>query len=146
MIRTMMNGFTLAALLGGVAYAETHEVRMLNSGEAGIMIFEPATLSVAPGDTVKFLPTDRGHNAETVAGMIPEGADAFKGRIDEEIEVTLEAEGLYAVKCAPHFGLGMVMLIAVGDAKSEAISLDDFLAGRVPPKAKESFIELLAEF
>jgi plastocyanin len=42
---------------------------MLNRGESGTMVFEPAGLRIAPGDTVKFIATDRGHNAETVPGM-----------------------------------------------------------------------------
>ena len=39
------------------------------------MVFEPALIRVAAGDTVKFIPTDPGHNAETVRGMAPEGSE-----------------------------------------------------------------------
>lgn len=147
MIRTMIKGIAVAALMGSAAYAETYEVQMLNRGDDGeIMVFEPAFLQIAPGDTVKFLATDKSHNAEAIVGMVPEGADVFKGAINEEIEVTLDSEGLYAVKCAPHFAMGMVMTIAVGDAADEIAAPDDFLAGRIPPKAKERFVEQLAEF
>ena len=38
------------------------------------MVFEPALVKVAPGDTVKFVATDKGHNAETIKGMLPDGA------------------------------------------------------------------------
>ena len=147
MIRTMILGFAVGALMGSAAYADTYEVQMLNRGDDGaIMVFEPASLQVAPGDTVKFVATDKSHNAEAIAEMIPEGADAFKGKINEEIEVTLDAEGLYADKCAPHFAMGMVMTIAVGDAADEISSPDNFFAGRIPPRAKKRFIDQLAQF
>ncbi len=61
------------------AAAADFEVHMLNKGAEGAMVFEPAFVKVAPGDTVTFIPTDKGHNVETIKGMIPEGAEAFKG-------------------------------------------------------------------
>ncbi len=123
--------------------AETFEVQMLNKGEAGRMVFEPASLAIASGDTVRFVATDRGHNAETLDGMIPEGAESFRGKINEEIEVTLTADGLYGVMCKPHFAMGMVMIIAVGQ---DTALPDDFFEGRIPPKAKKRFEAQLAAF
>lgn len=136
MFRTVVSGLALAALLGGAAFAETFEVQMLNKGADGErMVFEPAFIQAQPGDTIKFVPTDKGHNAEVNKGMLPEGAEAFKGKVSKEIEVTLDTEGVYGVICKPHYAMGMVMTIAVGDVQAP----DDFLAGRVPPKAKERF-------
>jgi len=136
MIRPLATGLALAALMGGAAAAETFEVKMLNKGSDGErMVFEPAFVQAAPGDTIKFLATDPGHNAESVDGMIPDGAEGFSGRINEEIEVTMTEEGVYGVICKPHFAMGMVMTIAVGDVDAP----EDFLAGRVPPKAKQRF-------
>lgn len=74
--------------------------------------------------------------------MLPEGAEPFEGRINEEIEVTLDVEGVYGVICKPHYAMGMVMTIAVGDVEAP----DDFLEGRVPRKAKERFEAQLASF
>ena len=97
------------------AAAREWQVRMLNRGDDGTaMVFAPAFLVVQPGDTVRFLATDRGHNAESIAGMTPPGATPFKGRINEEIVVKVTAPGLYGVKCLPHLGMGMVALIQVG--------------------------------
>jgi pseudoazurin len=141
MFRTLVCSFACAALLGGSAYAETFEVQMLNKGSDGEgMVFEPAFLQVQPGDTVKFLATDKGHNAEVNAGMHPEGAEPFQGKVNEEIEVTLDAEGVYGVICKPHFAMGMVMTIAVGDVDMP----DDFFAGRVPPNARKRFEDQLS--
>ena len=91
---------------------------------------------------MKFLATDKGHNAESIPEMIPEGAEPFKGKINEEIEITLDVPGMYAVKCLPHFAMGMVMTIAVG----EDVALPaDYLEGRLPPKAKERFSDQLSD-
>ena len=141
MFRTLMTSAALIITLGGAVSAETFEVKMLNKGEGGTMIFEPAGLRIAAGDTVKFLATTKGHNAEAVDGMIPEGAESFAGKINEEIEVTLTEPGFYGVKCKPHFAMGMVMVIAVGD---EAAAPDAFLEGRLPKKAKQRFEEALS--
>jgi pseudoazurin len=140
LIKTSATLATVAMLLSGAAWAETVEVKMLNKGEAGTMVFEPAFVQIAAGDTVKFLPTDKGHNAESVKGMIPEGAEPFKGKINQEIDVTFDTEGLYGVKCLPHFAMGMVMTIAVGENVEVPA---DFLEGRLPKKAKERFEESL---
>ncbi|WP_238987425.1 pseudoazurin [Roseovarius dicentrarchi] len=134
---------TLAAaamLLSGAAWAETVEVKMLNRGEAGTMVFEPAFVQIAPGDTVKFVPTDKSHNAESMEEMMPEGAEPFKGKINEEIDVTFDVEGLYGVKCLPHFAMGMVMTIAVGENVEVPA---DYLEGRLPRNAKKRFEEQL---
>lgn len=136
MFRTLATGFALAALMGSAAFAETFEVQMLNKGSDGErMVFEPAFVQAAPGDTIKFIAADKGHNAEVNEGMMPDGAEAFKGKINEEMEVVLDVEGIYGVICKPHFAMGMVMTIAVGDAEVP----EDFFEGRVPKKAKERF-------
>jgi pseudoazurin len=135
MLKKFTTTVVFGALMATSAFAEVHDVQMLNRGEAGTMIFEPDFLHVAPGDTVRFVATDKGHNVESIEGMLPEGATAFEGTTNEEIEVTLDTEGVYGVRCKPHFAMGMVMTIAVGDA----VAPDDFLAGRLPRKAKERF-------
>ena len=141
MIRTLTTGLALAALLGSSAFAETFEVKTLNKGSNGErMVFEPSFVQAAAGDTIKFIATDRGHNAETAKGMIPEGSEGFKGKINEEIEVTLETEGVYAVICKPHYAMGMVMTVAVGDVAAP----EGFLEGRVPKKAKARFEDQLS--
>lgn len=142
MIRPILTA-TAFLMSAAIAAAETHEVRMLNKGAEGRMVFEPATLSVAAGDTVKFLATDKGHNAETIEGMLPDGAEPFRGKINQEIEVSLTEEGLYGVMCKPHYAMGMVMLIAVGDGVAAP---EGFLEGRIPRKAMERFEAQLASF
>jgi len=98
-----------------------HEVEMLNfdpDDRQQRMLFKPGVLRVEPGDTVKFVATDRGHNAQSIAGMTPEGAEDFRGRINEEIEVTFDVEGTYGYVCLPHQTMGMIGFVLVGDFTS----------------------------
>jgi pseudoazurin len=111
----------LLLLVAAPAEARDWQVRMLNRGPDGTaMAFAPAFLAIQPGDTVHFLATDRGHNAESLPGMIPAGAAAFRGGINQEIAVRFTAPGLYGYKCLPHLGMGMVGLIQVGRAANRA--------------------------
>ena len=142
-----MNTFvkaTFVALLMAAtvpAYAANFEVHMLNKGEAGAMVFEPALVQVAPGDTVTFLPTDKGHNAESIKDAMPEGAEPFKGSMGKEVVVTFTTEGVYGIKCAPHFGMGMVAAVVVG----APTNIDAVREAKLPGKAKERFEAALVE-
>lgn len=131
--------FATTAAATTAAHAETHEVKMMNRSDGGAMVYEPSYLHIAPGDTVKFIPTDPSHNAQTIDGMIPEGAEAFRSKISQEFEVALEVPGNYGIKCTPHFGMGMVMLIQVGDDAPAPV-----LAEKLPKRAKDRFDEILA--
>jgi pseudoazurin len=132
-----------AAIPVTAAFAADHQVHMLNKGPNGqAMQFEPAFLKIAPGDTVTFVPTDKGHDTEVIAGLLPEGAEPWKGKINEQITVTFSKEGLYVYKCMPHFPMGMVGLIQVGDAAPNAEAIE---GAKLPGKAKTRMAELLAE-
>ncbi len=137
--------FALAAMVAipTTASAADHQVLMVNKDAEGRpMQFEPAYLKVAPGDTVTFVNKDKGHNSEAIAGKIPEGAEPWKGKISQEITVTLTTDGYYAYKCQPHFGMGMVGLIEVGEAgQPDAAALTD----KLPGKAKTRMEELIAQ-
>lgn len=122
--------------------AAEYEVHMLNKGTDGkAMVFEPAFLQIEVGDTVKFIPTDKGHNAEVIKDMFPEGGTQFKGKINEEFSVTFDVPGAYGYKCAPHFAMAMVGLIVVG---SEPANLSAITDARGPAKVKDAFAELAA--
>ncbi|MET1416603.1 pseudoazurin [Roseibium sp. HPY-6] len=121
--------------LSGLAIAETYEVKMLNRNDSGSMVYDPPYLNVEPGDTVKFIAKKRGHNAASIDGMIPVGAEPFKGKTNEEIEVTFEVDGLYGVKCTTHFAMGMVMLVEVGEPKATMDNTPEDL----PRRAAERF-------
>ena len=134
----------LAALLlfgAGVALAADHQVHMLNKGTKGTMVFEPDFVAAAPGDTITFIPTDKSHNAETIKGMLPEGGKSFKSAVNEKFTLTLDQEGVYGVKCMPHYGMGMVLLVVAG----KPVNLEAAKAVKHPGFAKKRFEAIFAE-
>ena len=135
----MKRAFLLAApalvlALAGTAFAAEHEVHMLNKGEAGMMVFEPAYVKAEPGDVIRFVPTDKSHNVEAIKEILPEGVETFKSKINEEYALTVTEPGLYGVKCTPHYAMGMVGLIQVGDAPA---NLDAAKTAKMSKKARE---------
>ena len=93
-----------------------HDVKMLNSGADGIMVFEPAVIKISKGDTVNFVATDMSHNSASLDGMIPAGADSWNGALSQDISITFTEEGVYVYQCTPHAMMAMVGVIQVGDA------------------------------
>ncbi|MFJ7565879.1 pseudoazurin [Herminiimonas sp. NPDC097707] len=104
----------LLALVSIGASAAEHQIKMVNSGKDGIMAFEPTFLKVAKGDTVKFIKVDASHNSASV--LVPAGAAAWKGKMDEEVSIPLTQEGVYVYVCDPHKTMGMAGVIQVGNA------------------------------
>ena len=95
-----------------------HVVKMLNQGSGGVMVFEPAVLKIAVGDSVTFESTDAAHNSASLPGMIPENAVSWNGQLSRDITVTLTQPGVYAYQCTPHSMMAMVGVIQVGDDSS----------------------------
>ena len=121
-----------AGQLGGVILFRNNitspgQVRALNAAAARTSFIE--------------VPTDKGHDAESIKGMIPDGAEPFKGKISQGITVTLDKEGVYGVRCSPHYAMGMVALIVVG----QPTNLKEAEAVKNPGKAKAKFAELFAK-
>lgn len=125
--------------MAGAAGAAEHEVKMLNKGAKGVMVFEPDLLKIAPGDTVHFRATNPSHNAESIKGMMPEGAEAFVGKMNQDVSITFTQEGVYGIQCKPHFSMGMVAAIVVG----EPVNLAEAKTVKTPGKARKVFEELL---
>lgn len=133
-------GAVLAMALASPAAAKDVQVKMLNNGARGAMVFEPALVKVAPGDTVTFVATDKGHNAEIISGMIPAGAAPFKGKMNQNVTVKFTKPGVYGYKCLPHYGMGMVGAVIVGDPAANAAQAK---AVSHPGKAKQLFAQLI---
>jgi len=126
-----------------IAAAEVHVVEMLNRGPDGEnMVFSPAVTYAQPGDTVRFVSTDKGHNSETIDGAIPEGAEGWQTRLNQDVEVTIDETGIYAFKCTPHFGVGMVGLIVSGDSTA---NIEAVRAARYVGRADQRMTSLIDE-
>jgi pseudoazurin len=142
-MKKLMLSAAAALAFAAPAWAETIEIEMLNRTEDGrVMAFSEELIEVEVGDIVRFVPTDKGHNAQSVKGALPDGQEAFKGRINQEIEVEITAPGLIAVICQPHVTVGMAALIMAGGDVSNA---DEVLDARIRGKSADKIEELVAE-
>jgi pseudoazurin len=117
------------------AQAAEVEVKMLNMGPGGMFVFQPNVVKIQPGDTVHFIASDKGHNVESIEGMLPEGATPFTGAINKDLTVTFDKSGIYGFRCKPHYGMGMVGAVIVG----EPVNLAAAKAVEQPGKAKPAF-------
>jgi len=140
-MKALWLGTVALLLLGAAAGAAEIEVKMLDKGTEGVMVFEPALVKIAPGDTVKFVATNKGHNVETIKGMLPEGAEPFVGKVNQEIAVTFDKPGVYGVKCLPHYAMGMVGLVVVGTPANQT----EAMAVVHPGKAKQVMTALFGK-
>ena len=94
-------------------YAANFDVKMLNQGQDGVMVFEPSLLKINAGDTVTFKATDAAHNSASIPGMIPNGASSWNGELSRDISVTFDVPGIYGYQCTPHAMMAMVGVIQV---------------------------------
>jgi len=87
---------------------ETHTVTARSTA------YDPMVLKIKPGDRVRWINMS-GHNNNFEPGNIPEGAEPWRTALGEDVSRTFDVEGIYLYKCDPHFALGMVGAIIVGE-------------------------------
>ena len=80
------------------------------------------------GDTVTWKATNPGHNTASIAEMTPDAGLEWNGKINEGLKITFTKEGVYGYKCTPHYILGMIGIIAVGDNLVNLSASSDFAA------------------
>ena len=111
----------LTASLG--AYAANHEVKMLDNGKDGSMVFEPGYVNAKVGDTVTFKAANKGHWVQSKA--LPDGVADFLSEDGKDFTLKLDKEGVYVYTCPPHRMMNMSGVIQVGKpvnkAKAQAV-------------------------
>ncbi len=108
------------------SFAADHTIKMLSSSNGQMMVFEPAVLKIKAGDTVTWKATNPGHNTASIKEMSPDQSLEWNGKINEELKITFTKEGVYGYKCTPHYILGMVGIIAVGDNMGNLSTASEF--------------------
>lgn len=132
-----------------------HVVKMLNvlkiKGEDGKEkkvknVFEPDFLKVKVGDTIKFVPTKKGHSVQSFKKKEsrPEGASKFKGKLNKETIVKVEKEGAYFYQCKPHFAMGMIGMFVAGEA-SNIESIKEFASKKFKSGKKKKRYDSIME-
>lgn len=141
-MKKLILALAATSLLASPAFAKDWQVKMLNKDPNNAkvhMVFSPNFLKIAPGDTVTFKAVDKGHNTTSIKGMIPQGAKPWKGPMSKDYTVKFETPGLYGYKCTPHFAMGMVGLIEVGEDRS---NLEAVKKAKLVGKSKKVFAQL----
>ncbi|MEM6727865.1 MAG: pseudoazurin [Pseudomonadota bacterium] len=123
--------------------ATVHVVEMLNQdpdNRRERQVYAPAVVRAMPGDTIRFVSVDRGHNAQSNEDWSPEGGTEWKSAINDDFEVTIDVEGAYMYECQPHASAGMIGLILVGDVSGnyEALKGERF-RGKARQRAEAYF-------
>ena len=99
------------ALGAGTAQAKTVEVKL--GTDAGMLAFEPSTVNISAGDSVKFV-----NNKLAPHNAVFEGHDELSHpdlafAPGESWQETFSTAGTYDYYCEPHRGAGMVGKIVV---------------------------------
>ena len=129
-------------LISNVAYGKTVQVEMLNKDSAGRkMVYSQDVTHVDVGDTVTWMPTDKGHNVEIVAA--PDGFDIpKKSKNGKEVSIDFTVPGIYYYWCIPHKGMGMIGLVVVGNDTSNK---DAIAKAKAMGKSKKKLKALLGD-
>ena len=108
----------LTLMLSNLSISKEVVIDMLNKRDDGEkMVYSEDIAKIDVGDTIKWLPTSKGHNVEFVAG--PEGYSLpKKSGLNKEVSITFDKPGIYLYVCTPHKVMGMIALVIVGDDTS----------------------------
>ena len=137
-----MKYLVLAATLfmSAPAFAADMTIEMLNKDSDGNkMIYSEEIARVDVGDTITWVPTDKGHNVEMIASP---NDMKLKSKNSKEVQITFEQPGIYYYWCTPHKGMGMIGLVVVGGDTSNK---DQIAKAKAMGKSKKKLKKLLGE-
>ncbi len=104
--------FALVLILGvGTANAATVEVKL--GTDAGMLAFEPSSINIKTGDTVKFVNNKLAPHNAVFDGHDELSHSDLAFAPGESWEETFNEAGTYDFYCEPHRGAGMVGTVIV---------------------------------
>ena len=127
----------------GAAYSGEVEVEMLNKLNNEYMIYSKKIVKIDAGDTVFWKSVNPGHNVEFIKGAVPDGVEAFKSKLSEDVKYKFEIPGIYAYWCTPHKSLGMIGFVIVGNDLSNLEEISNVRYFGKSKKIAEQLIEKL---
>jgi plastocyanin len=93
------------------AFADTVTVKM--GSDKGQLVFEPSTVTLKVGDTVKWVNNKAFPHNVVVDGLDDLSHKKLLMKPGDSVESTFTEPGTYAYYCAPHRGAGMVGKVIV---------------------------------
>lgn len=135
---------TIFTLFTSTAFAQDLAIDMLNKRDDGArMAYSQDIAVIDVGDTITWIPEDKGHNVEFVVG--PDGWKApKKSKVSKEYSYTFDTPGVYLYQCTPHKTMGMIAIVIVGELKPEDIEIIKD-RHKLSGKSKKKFAEILAD-
>lgn len=105
------------------SFSKEHVIDMLNKRDDGEkMVYSVDVAKIEVGDTIKWLPTNKGHNVEFLAG--PDGSNLpKKSGLNKEVVMSFDTPGVYLYVCTPHKVMGMIALVVVGGDTSNKAAI-----------------------
>ena len=132
----------LSLLIASPAIASDVTVEMLNKDADGNrMVYSQEIVEIAAGSTVKWVPTDKGHNVEIIASP---NDMKFKSKNGKEASITFDTPGIYYYWCTPHKGMGMIGLVVVGGDTSNKAQISKAKAIGKSKKKLKALLEQLS--
>ena len=134
-------GLVLAAMLVTTAMSKHAIAEVFQVEFTQFDTFSIEVLNIDVGDTVEWLPKNKGHNVEFLAG--PNMADIPpKSNMNEFHSVLFERPGVYLYGCTPHLNMGMLGLVVVGN---DLHNLDEIGNTDLPNVAKSVLMSLIRD-
>ena len=132
---------TLAAMLVATVMAKQAMAEVIQIEFTQFDTFSIEVANIGVGDTVEWLPKNKGHNVEFLAG--PDMADLPpKSNMNEFHSVRFEKQGVYLYGCSPHLNMGMLGLIVVGN---DLHNIDEIGNSNLPNVAKSVLMNLIRD-
>ena len=132
----------IAFLFLSVGVSKEIVIDMLNKRDDGQkMVYSQDIVKADVGDTIKWLPTNKGHNVEFLGG--PEGFDMPpKSGLNKEVSITFDKPGVYLYVCTPHKVMGMIGLVVVG---GDVSNKDAISKVKMMGRGKKKLVEFLGQ-
>ena len=105
----------LLVMFSANVFAADVTIEMLNKNPETKkrMVYSQEVAKIDAGQTIEWVPTDKGHNVEMLAG--PSGYELpKKTKMNKPVTMTFTVPGIYLYQCSPHAAMGMIGLIVVG--------------------------------
>ena len=103
------------AVFSSSTFAADLTIEMLNKNPETKkrMVYSTEVAKIDAGQSIEWVPTDKGHNVEMLAG--PSGYELpKKTKMNKPVTMTFTVPGIYLYQCSPHAAMGMIGLIVVG--------------------------------
>ncbi len=142
-MKNLLSTVAVLAALTAPAFAADISVDMLNKRDDGAkMVYSEDISTIEVGDSITWLPRNKGHNVEFIAG--PDGWKApKKSKSSKQYTYTFDTPGVYLYQCSPHKTMGMIAIVIVGELTQEGV--DAIKGAKVKGKSKKKLKALIAD-